>query len=875
MRVVLVSHCSHPFGGGEEDLFDKMRWCRDAGHDVTWLSFANNQRRPAVARTTRTGDLGEHYVNMPPCGKEKLFDTLDSFRPDVVVAIDVLVAQLVGYTTAPWVAVFHYWSHLVQLGASGNVRILGSDDIALHPDFEAIAESAARVVVVSKFMQKVLERLDVVVPTVIESCPTRRSMGRVPYDPDDPRRTWLTFVNAHCMKGGRLVPALIKAHPGIPVRVILTEDDHDVELHHDLLRAVCARNNSAQHAAVQIVSRTDDMPAVYDSARMLVCASVVDETFGRVAAESLASGVPAAFSERGNLPFLAGDGALYVDPDNIPGAVDDIAAMFFDESRLRAESARAVRAARLVSEVRLKPVFLQLLLDVARPAEASTTLFFAPWHEQGLGTATRVYTACLERGGVRTSVLSFTPYAMADKRIKVWQSNPEEWVHPRVYYSEHTREHVTDEEVIATLKAFRVDQVVITETCWFRVFEIAELCRMMGVRVIGNPMIELVRRDELEQHRVFDALLASNRRCERLFADRGFDVTWVGFTMLQQPVLGRGSAEHEPLLLLTVGGSNLDGRKMGPAIVRAHARACARLRLSHAALPRLVLTSQAHNNASADTRAAIDECGAAATAAGQGALPVDLRVGNLTCDEVRELYEHADATLMPSKHEGLGMGFWEALCVGCPVVTCDVAPHNEIVRHGHSGWLLPGREQALRENPMSFVDSFIVDDAALEDWIVWAASFPAEVRAQRAQVLADYRARHSEAEFAPRLARALGKPYVAPALPAVSTATTTSKTKTPSQPPTALMDVGIVAGTPPPPSPREDVPVVKRVELPHKLPLDTGVQERVSSRPPPKVFPTMWNVPGVRRAKVVLARRSTPSKPKSAWTHRGSVQKHH
>jgi glycosyltransferase involved in cell wall biosynthesis len=67
------------------------------------------------------------------------------------------------------------------------------------------------------------------------------------------------------------------------------------------------------------------MRVVYASSRLVVVPSRVEETFGRVAAEAMVSGIPCVVSDRGGLPQVVGDtGKIVEDVESIDAWIDAI-----------------------------------------------------------------------------------------------------------------------------------------------------------------------------------------------------------------------------------------------------------------------------------------------------------------------------------------------------------------------------------------------------------------------------------------------------------------------------------------------------------------------------------------------------------------------
>jgi len=66
---------------------------------------------------------------------------------------------------------------------------------------------------------------------------------------------------------------------------------------------------------------------------------------------------------------------------------------------------------------------------------------------------------------------------------------------------------------------------------------------------------------------------------------------------------------------------------------------------------------------------------------------VTVIIKDLTRQELIDYYYKADATVLPSKWETVGIPIIESLAAGVPVITCEVPPMNEFVRIGMNGYL--------------------------------------------------------------------------------------------------------------------------------------------------------------------------------------------
>jgi glycosyltransferase involved in cell wall biosynthesis len=77
-------------------------------------------------------------------------------------------------------------------------------------------------------------------------------------------------------------------------------------------------------------------------------------------------------------------------------------------------------------------------------------------------------------------------------------------------------------------------------------------------------------------------------------------------------------------------------------------------------------------------------------------------------DDIPDLLQAADIYVLPSFKEGFSNALVEAMAAGLPAVATDVGGNAEAVEHGHSGWIVPPRNDGLLLNAVAA----LVDDGA-------------------------------------------------------------------------------------------------------------------------------------------------------------------
>src|SRR5271165_6963460 len=100
-------------------------------------------------------------------------------------------------------------------------------------------------------------------------------------------------------------------------------------------------------------------------------------------------------------------------------------------------------------------------------------------------------------------------------------------------------------------------------------------------------------------------------------------------------------------------------------------------------------------------------------------IPPNITVINetLSHDAILDLYEQSDVSIQVSSHEGLGLGFYESISRGTPVISLNVSPHNEVVLHGETGWLLNAMTQPVPDNNAALVTAAKFDVGDLAEFV--------------------------------------------------------------------------------------------------------------------------------------------------------------
>lgn len=726
-RFVVVTKWSYPFGGGEAYCHELLEWCAGQFDECIWISFTTPDNRPHAVAAVESRGAYMHLALPGGFSEEVLYHWVKLLRPRLVYTQGMLRYEIVRALhplRIPVCTGLHFWNDVLRLAQpTYNMDILEHEH-AQDPKFLFI-QKHAHPLSVSEFVNDVVERYygiryPVVYPVSAElAAPSARAEEFA-----GGARPFVTMVNIHRNKGGEFFLYLLR-HTDLPLLGVQTEylsEDLDAQI------------SAALRPNCRLLGRQQDLRAVFAETRVVLCLSQVDETFGRVAAEAMYLGLPVLSSQKGNLKYLFPDAEPVETPEqcaevlgNIYGDAERLAAMGAAnrERYLHAYSAAAARAATLEHFQRF-----------IRESKRMNVAIFAPFCDQGLGIQARHYArsireACPE---FRVYVFSYRPYHVAaGSTARNLQSDPAEWEGFPVYYSTNDREHVLDEEVRQFVQQYNIGVWLHPETCWFRVFELADLLRRLDVRSVAIPNIEIVRRDELHKHRAFDHIWCNNALCQDTFEAAGFqNCSFLGYGLPSSTapstapctapstapstaeacvgewiengdgcrgcvgvVRGDAGVPADAVRMLLVGGLNAVSRKGAVQAARALAM-CDRKDL------RLTITVQKYGNEKLRGLCAADP-------------RIELIDEHLDYERVLQLYCEHDIVLHISRSEGLGLGFYEALAAGRPVLTLDKPPHCEIVQNGVNGVHVRAEGRPMPDNDAALIQAWYIDERDLAE----------------------------------------------------------------------------------------------------------------------------------------------------------------
>ena len=499
MKIALwISKWGYPFGGGEEFMYQSMRWAVEEGYETYWISFSDFRGNNWNVLESQKTKFGATLMNVPGgLSEETVMYWLKFLNPAFVHNQGHSHLEVVRACYAiniPIITGFHFWIDAIE-SSHNNIKMLeNSHNFTTSPCFEEILKKSDVTYLASEFMQEVISKVTgYKINNIIHPVSDRETAVSLLPSPK-----YITMVDVHPLKGGEIFYSLVLSLPQYHFYSIMTQDSP---------QELCDRLSQCKNCVCSARVKISEVSEVYRVSKIIILGSLVDETYSRVASEAMMNSIPVVTTGNGNIKNIVGDAGIYVKDGNWKEAVislmEDQELYFLYQRRAKLRSLK-------LNERKEKEIFFSLVHGIIH------VMFFVPWCDQGLGIQARSYCEILKKYGIKTYIFAFRPYWSSDCLEGGHQKDKREWEHDHVYYSQHNREEVTDEELLEFIDKFKITHCLIPETCFDRVFTVSYLLSKNGVKVIAIPNIEIVRRPELPLHRVFYKIFCNNHLCKRV-----------------------------------------------------------------------------------------------------------------------------------------------------------------------------------------------------------------------------------------------------------------------------------------------------------------------------------------------------------------------
>lgn len=236
MKVVIATKWSYPFGGGEEFMYQSGLWLTSIGYDVYWISFLNSKNEPHPQFQVK--DLhGIVHIDVTGGFNLEVYRVwLNYLQPDLIHhqgSYAFQFAEVAHQMGIPFVTGLHFWHSAIEMGKSGNYKMLENiDQHVPEPNFYKLSQMAT-IYAASPFVQEVVAAVTgFKVRHIITPVPSASTCVSKIHTPQ-----YITMINIHQNKGGEYLLKMMENCPELPFYAISTE--HQSESLDEKIRKLC------------------------------------------------------------------------------------------------------------------------------------------------------------------------------------------------------------------------------------------------------------------------------------------------------------------------------------------------------------------------------------------------------------------------------------------------------------------------------------------------------------------------------------------------------------------------------------------------------------------------------------------------------------
>lgn len=712
------------FGGGEYWLIDTMKWMKSIGYKTYYIYFdkINKEREYFIVNNEINIENDMTYIHMDINDKITLYQFIRQLNPDIISHQGFYreeVLKISELLRIPLISGVCFWMDVIKYKTkecNHITDILNNDKIISDEKFDDYTQRMG-IYLCSNFVKDVVDKYHYD-NLLINSIPVIYTISDEKHykikEYDHTKAEYITIVNVSKARNINFIEEIIQK---INHKFCIIDSQNNKK---NKIKSILEkkRNNS------MYMNTCSDMIKIYNKTKLLLVISHVDETFCKVAYEGLMNKIPILSTTFGNLKYILPPECL-IENDDVSRWIERINSLVFDNNKLKNLYNNKINISNITQSV-VKNNFYKFVNNNINTYHMKYLInnnknigIFCPWCDQGLGIQAREYYNLLSAIGYNVSIFSFAPFVDL-KGIKKLQTDSNEWNYSNVYYSNNLREDITDEEFINYLFVYKPKYFVIIEINKHKVFHLAKICKLFDIKIYCIPNIEIINYKELYHFKIFDNILANNYSTFNILSNILPNVNHLGFKMSYNPnkILKIKKQTPQKLTFFCCGGLNSFIRKNINIVIESFQNIKNKNNiLLYVFIQDTNTTLNTLKNLNINTSGIkiinpnnshelFDDLNNQKQSNDQ--FNIILCIKSLTYKEIKELYYNFDIFIHMGDHEGLGLGFYESIDLGCPILTINTPPNNEIIKENINGWLIDCDYESLHDNSYGLINKALI-----------------------------------------------------------------------------------------------------------------------------------------------------------------------
>ena len=704
-NICLICESSYPGGGGEEFMYDLSVFLTEQNYNVFWINY-HDWGKPF--HNKYIVNYNKYYTEIRLNNRK--IESLDNY--DVLNQIlknyhinyilhqgsgHKLVCDLGNKLNIPTITFWCFWEEMLNIdwniGLIDIQKNLNAHNI--NKDFKYIVDNIDHFYFASDFVKKIAEEKYKLIFNDDNVFNTLSIGKRIIKNSeiDSFESIYITLLDCHTLKGGELLSKLIIKNPTVNFLAVKTEDEEGGP---NLIKKAFLKVNNKNN---MLIGRVNNVSELYNKTKILLCPTRLDETFCRVVYEAFRNKIPVIFSKCGNLGTI-NNNLLCMESEDVNLYTIEIHKLINDRQYYNNIITKQYKYYNDVMQKYSYSKIERRLVEIENRKNKRIGIF-TPWCDQGLGIQSRIYKHLLENMGYEIFIFSTKPYVHTNKNSLLSDKN--EWEVNNIYRSPNRRLEIRFLELDKFVSNYKIRKMIIPEIQYDLIFKMANyLKNEYNISSYAIPNVECIRNIELNKFDVFEKVLTNNKMTYNILKDRGIKNTnFIGFHYTIPPQIkineiNKDKRVDETIQILHLSGLNGIFRKRTDKIVNIFEKL-------HKDGIKFKLNICIQGNFDKKVYNIFNK-------------PfINLIYDHITYSDILNIYNKNHISIQFSKHEGLGLGFYESCYMNTPVMTLDAPPHNEVISHKNNGWLLSCtlKEDEKQENPYSIIKQTQIDENIL------------------------------------------------------------------------------------------------------------------------------------------------------------------
>jgi hypothetical protein len=704
----LVEWAYPPFGGGENWILNFNKILHNNNYDNFIICFSDNFKNIFF---TETKLIDIHYVKIIQMPKDiiSIIKIIKVINPDIINHQGVYreyFMKISNILEIPFLTGFCFWQNIVKFNISDiNINMINNNFLEKTDEFEMILKNSYTYSS-SDFVNDIINKLYNKKLDVIETISLKEDFY---VDNNNDNQIYVTLINCHYNKGGYLLETLCNnLDINIPLQLVYTENDPIINI--DYLTTLINNRNQKKNIN-KLIREKIDVKIIYNKTRIMLIPSLCDETFCRVGYEAMINKIPTISLNNGNLKYLLKDYAIFID-SNPELWLHKIEKLYFDVNLF--DNFKSKNVSILNEEYIEKKILNKInsIVESKYKLDDKNIGLIIPWADQGLGIQGREYYITIKNIGYNPYVLSFKPYHATHENIKL-QTDSSEWNYQNIHYSPNYREDLTNDEILDFVYKYNIKKIIIIEATYIHIFRIAIFLKLINIKVYLAINLECLRLEELDYHYIFDKIITNNLN-SHLIMSKIFDnkIFNLGFHLTHQYFQNNNKIDEknkinniinkkEKLRFFCSGGLNAISRKNIDIIIivfynifkdNIYLNWELNVYIQGVQIPEIINQYICPN--------------------------IKYHLHNLPYKSIIDKYFEYDIFIHMGSHEGLGLGFYESIYCGTPILSMNWIPNNEVIHDNINGWLIDCNYSDIYDNDYSLLNKGIIYENTLKEKIV-------------------------------------------------------------------------------------------------------------------------------------------------------------